>query len=170
MNPPTALDIHAIRKRLPHRFPFLMIDRVLEQRPGEAVALKNISINEPYFQGHFPAEPMVPGVLIGEAMAQAAAFIGGGTDAGEPMGVRAFLTGLNLKIERPVVPGDQLIIRARLVKRLGKLMKVTAQASVGRAVVATADLTVAMASAAPAGASGAGQTSEGHEVPSGGAA
>lgn len=138
------LDIHAIRQRLPHRYPFLMIDRVLDQRPGEATALKNISINEPYFQGHFPSEPIVPGVLIGEAMAQTAAFIGGEPGGQEPVGDRAFLTGIHLKIDRPVGPGDQLIIRARLVKRLGKLMKVTAQACVGKAVVASAELTVAM--------------------------
>ncbi len=142
----TELGINKIRKRLPHRYPFLMIDRVLERSPNEAVALKNITINEPYFQGHFPAEPIVPGALIGEAMAQAAAFIGGETDAegAESMGDKVFLTGMNLKIEKPVVPGDQLIIKARLIKRLGKLMKISAYATVGKTVVATAEITVAM--------------------------
>jgi 3-hydroxyacyl-[acyl-carrier-protein] dehydratase len=142
----TALSIHEIRKRLPHRYPFLMIDRILERSPNEVVALKNISINESYFQGHFPTEPIMPGVLIGEAMAQAAAFIGGepGAESAESMGDKAFLTGMNLKIEKPVVPGDQLIIKARLIKRLGKLMKISAYASVGKTVVATAEITVAM--------------------------
>ncbi len=133
----TPLDIHQIRKRLPHRYPFLMIDRILERSQNEALALKNVTINEPYFQGHFPNEPIVPGVLIGEAMAQAAAFIGGdGGDGGESMGDKAFLTGMNLKIEKPVVPGDQLLIKVRLIKRLGKLMKFSAQGTVGKAVVA----------------------------------
>lgn len=141
----TELGINEIRKRLPHRYPFLMIDRVLQRSSTEAVALKNITINEPYFQGHFPAEPIVPGVLIGEAMAQAAAFIGGdGGDGAESIGDKAFLTGMNLKIERPVVPGDQLVIKVRLMKRLGKLMKFSAHASVGKAVVASAEMTVAM--------------------------
>lgn len=140
-----ALTITEIRKRLPHRYPFLMIDRVLERSPNEAVALKNITINEPYFQGHFPAEPIVPGVLIGESMAQTAAFIGGsGEEDAESMGDKAFMTGINLKIDKPVVPGDQLVIKARLIKRLGKLLKISAHASVGKAVVATAEITVAM--------------------------
>ncbi|WP_310451775.1 3-hydroxyacyl-ACP dehydratase FabZ [Sulfuritalea sp.] len=141
----TALGISEIRKRLPHRYPFLMIDRVLERNRNEVVALKNITINEPYFQGHFPAEPIVPGVLIGEAMAQAAAFIGEpGAEGAESMGGKAFLIGMNLKIEKPVVPGDQLVIKARLIKRLGKLIKIFAHATVGKTVVATAEITVAM--------------------------
>lgn len=141
----TELGIAEIRKRLPHRYPFLMIDRVLERSPGVAVALKNVTINEPYFQGHFPTEPIVPGVLIGEAMAQTAAFIGGDEAADtESMGDKAFMTNINLKIERPVVPGDQLILKARLIKRFGKLLKISAQATVGKVQVASAEITVAM--------------------------
>lgn len=138
-----ALGITDIWKRLPHRYPFLMIDRVIEYGPTEVVALKNVSVNEPFFQGHFPAEPIVPGVLIGEAMAQACAFMMDPENV-ESMGEKAFLTGINLKLEQPVGPGDQLLIKARLVKRLGKLMKISAHAAVGKVVVATAEITVAL--------------------------
>lgn len=141
------LNAREIMQRLPHRYPFLMIDRVLRCGGGEAVAVKNVSINEPYFSGHFPSEPIMPAVLIGESMAQTAAFVGGnGDDKGAnvgSIGAKAFLTSLNLKIERPVIPGDQLVITARLVKRLGKLTKISAQATVDKVIVASAEITVA---------------------------
>lgn len=140
------LSTKQIKQRLPHRFPFLMIDRVLKYGGDEAVAIKNVSINESYFEGHFPSEPVMPGVLLGECMAQTAAFIGGSEPDDEEnvsLGSKAFLTGINLKIERPVVPGDQITIKARLVKRLGKLMKISAQATVDTVVVASAELTIA---------------------------
>lgn len=140
------LGIKQIKQRLPHRFPFLMIDRVLKYGGGEALAIKNVSINEPYFEGHFPNEAIMPGVLLGECMAQTAAFIGDpeqGGDEPASLGRKAFLTGINLKIERPVVPGDQIMITARLVKRLGKLMKISAQATVDKVIVASAELTIA---------------------------
>jgi 3-hydroxyacyl-[acyl-carrier-protein] dehydratase len=139
------LNTKEIRKRLPHRFPFLMIDRVVKYGGDEAVAIKNVSINESYFEGHFPTEPIMAGVLLGECMAQTAAFIGGAEQAGdEPasLGGKAFLSGINLKLERPVVPGDQITIKARLVKRLGKLMKISAQATVDELIVASAELTI----------------------------
>lgn len=142
----TPLDPKAIMQRLPHRYPFLLIDRVLRSGGGEAVALKNVTVNEPFFTGHFPTEPIMPGMLIGEAMAQTAAFVGGpeeGGAEGASIGEKAFLTNINLKLERPVIPGDQLVITARLVKRLGKLMKISAQATVDKAVVASAEITVA---------------------------
>ena len=163
----TPLMIEDILARLPHRYPFLMIDRVLECDAKRAVALKNVSFNEPYFTGHFPTVPMMPGVLIGEAMAQTAAFIGAnagaeaadaaavdGADAAEGrpdaaraetgMGDRAFLTNINLKLAHPVVPGDQLVLTATLVKRFGKLMKISATARVGHREVASAEISVAM--------------------------
>lgn len=165
----TPLMIEDILARLPHRYPFLMIDRVVECGAKRAVALKNVSFNEPYFTGHFPKVPMMPGVLIGEAMAQTAAFIGAtaGSDAddaaqGTPdaaragtgqrdtgqsdtgMGDRAFLTNINLKLSHPVVPGDQLVLTATLVKSLGKLMKISATARVGHREVASAEISVAM--------------------------
>lgn len=136
-----------IMKRLPHRYPFLLIDRVLKYGGNEVIAIKNVTINEPYFVGHFPVEPIMPGALIGEAMAQAAAFIGNGqeVEADAPgLGEKAFLTNLNLKLEHPVRPGDQLMITARLIKRFGKLMKISAVTTVDKLPVASADITVAL--------------------------
>lgn len=141
-----------IMKRLPHRYPFLLIDRIIQQDGNKVVALKNVTINEPYFVGHFPVEPIMPGILIGEAMAQTAAFIGTGEELGggnrentDPgLGDKAFLTTLNLKLEQPVRPGDQLIITARLIKRLGKLMKISAVTTVDKIPVASAEITVAL--------------------------
>ncbi|MBC7983457.1 MAG: 3-hydroxyacyl-ACP dehydratase FabZ [Candidatus Obscuribacterales bacterium] len=133
----SALGPVEIMKRLPHRYPFLLIDRVLRYGDGEAVALKNVTINEPFFAGHFPGAPILPGVLIGEAMAQTAAFVGDGID-----GPSAFLVSMDLKIERPAVPGDQLIITARLVKKFGKLMRISATVEVDNNLVAKAELTV----------------------------
>jgi len=134
-----------IMRRLPHRHPFLLIDRVVEWGPEKATAIKNVTINEAFFVGHFPAEPIMPGVLIGEAMAQTTAFVGPESgEAGESIGQKAFMTGLDLKIKQPVRPGDQLVLTARLIKRLGKLMKFSAQASVDGEVVATAEINVAL--------------------------
>lgn len=138
-----VLGITRILERLPHRYPFLFVDRVLERSAEEALVLKNVTIDEPFFQGHFPTEPIMPGVLLGEAMAQATAFIGEGDGDAAAMDRKVFLTGMHLKLEKPVVPGDQLFMRARLVKRLGKLMKFSVQATVGGSVVATAEITVA---------------------------
>lgn len=141
------IDAGGIMRRLPHRFPFLMIDRVLEWNAEQAVAVKNVSINEPFFVGHFPEEPIFPGMLLGEAMAQTAAFIGAPADqeldAAGGIGAKAFLTSINLKIDRPVVPGDQIMLKAKLIKRLGQLMKITVQANVDGEKVASAEITVA---------------------------
>jgi 3-hydroxyacyl-[acyl-carrier-protein] dehydratase len=127
-----------ITRRLPHRFPFLMIDRVVKWGGDEVVAIKNVTVNEPFFPGHFPSEPIMPGVLIGEAMAQASAFLGEAS-----AGSKAFLVNINLGIKKPVVPGDQLVITSRLVKRFGKLMKISARCEVEGEIVAEAELTVA---------------------------
>lgn len=135
-----------IMRRLPHRYPFLMIDRIISSGNGEAVAIKNVTMNEPHFPGHFATEPIMPGVLIGESMAQTAAFISGDGDSDNAgsIGSKAFLSSINLKIERPVIPGDQLIITARLIKKFGKLMKITASAKVDGIEVASADITLAL--------------------------
>ena len=143
------ISIAGIMDRIPHRYPFLMIDRVVDWDDKKAMAIKNVTINEPYFTGHFPAEPIMPGMMIGEAMAQTSAFIGQPVDDGSDASFfvqRAFLTRINLKIIRPVVPGDQLILTAQLVKHLGSQMSVRATAHVDRAEVALADLSVAMVS------------------------
>ncbi|MBQ0957962.1 3-hydroxyacyl-ACP dehydratase FabZ [Ideonella sp. 4Y11] len=134
------IDVAGICRRLPHRYPFLMIDRVLRHGDGEAVAVKSVSANEWYFQGHFPGHPVLPGVLIGEAMAQTSAFVG--DDAGDGMG-RAYLVSIHLQLKAPVVPGDQLELSARCIKRFGAMMRISARAEVRGEVVATADLTVA---------------------------
>jgi len=110
---------------LPHRFPFALLDRVIEQVPGKkAVALKNITINEPQFQGHFPGRPLMPGVLIVEAMAQVGGIIV--TQMPElPKGLFVFAGINNVKFRRPVVPGDQLVITCELLsikrQRFGKV-------------------------------------------------
>ncbi len=138
------LDIKAVMRRLPHRNPFLMIDRVLRYGGDEVLAIKNVTFNESFFDGHFPGEPIMPGVMIAECMAQSAAFLGSGKPGGEgePSPLRARLTALDLKLKHPVVPGDQLKISARAVKRLGNVMRVTASVSVDDKVVACSAFTV----------------------------
>jgi 3-hydroxyacyl-[acyl-carrier-protein] dehydratase len=135
-----------IMRRIPHRYPFLMIDSVIETGPLSATALKNVSINEPYFVGHFPAEPIMPGVLLGEALAQTAAFIGITPDGRDGIGTKAFLSTLNLKFSRPVVPGDQVVLETTLVKRLDRIMKISGRASVNGATVASGELVLVLAS------------------------
>ena len=119
------LAIEEILGLLPHRFPFALVDRVIEHIPGEkAVAIKNITINEPQFQGHFPERPLMPGVLIVESMAQVGGLIV--TQMPDlPSGLFVFAGIDNVKFRRPVVPGDQLIITCQLLsikrKRFGKV-------------------------------------------------
>ena len=113
----SVLDIHQILDKLPHRYPFLMVDRVLEVEVGRYVkAVKNVTINEPYFVGHFPVRPVMPGVLIIEALAQAAAmlaYVSTGGAAGDDKVV--YLAGVdNARFKRPVEPGDQLVLEAWL--------------------------------------------------------
>ena len=139
-------DIEDIRARLPHRYPFLLIDRIVEQRPNECVGVKNITINEPCFTGHFPDQAIMPGMLLAEAMAQTAAFVGDPEQSmpdAEDGEKRGFLTSMNLKVFHPVIPGDQVVIRTKLMKTFGKITKFTAIASVDNDVVASAEFTVA---------------------------
>lgn len=142
------LDIKAIMRRLPHRYPFLMIDRVLKYGGDEVVAIKNVTLNEGFFNGHFPGEPVMPGVMIAECMAQSAAFLGaaGEREAQEmpDMGQKAFLTSIDLKLKHVVVPGDQLMVRTCSVRRLGKMMRVSSLASVDDRQVAEAEFTVVL--------------------------
>ena len=152
--PGKHLDIQDIMRRLPHRPPFLMIDRIVSWGPKQVVAHKNVTMNEPYFTGHFPAAPIVPGVLLGESMAQASAFIepevdgaeGGAADGlRDGIGDKAFLTGMNLKLQRAAVPGDRLVVTVTLLKRLGALSRFKGQITVDRQEIATADFSVALA-------------------------
>jgi 3-hydroxyacyl-[acyl-carrier-protein] dehydratase len=138
----TALDILAILRRLPHRYPFLLIDRVLSIVPGESiVALKNVSMNEPFFQGHFPAQPVMPGVLIVEAMAQAGGVLASETRGAEQAAAVIYFMGMDhVRFRRPVVPGDQLILEARILKMRSKVAKMAGRALVGDQLVAEAEL------------------------------
>ena len=126
---------------LPHRFPFALIDRVIEQVPGEkAVALKNITINEPQFQGHFPERPLMPGVLIVEAMAQVGGIIV--TQMPDlPKGLFVFAGINNVKFRRPVVPGDQLVITCELLSiKRQRFGKVKGEAQVDGKLVCSGEL------------------------------
>ena len=141
----STYDIQKIMQFLPHRYPFLLIDRVEEVVPGQKVtALKNVTINEPFFQGHFPGVPVMPGVIILEAMGQA-----GGVLAYESLNEHkqdnlVFLTGIDkARFRRPVVPGDQLIFELRLLKKRTKLVRMAGIATVDGEKVAEAELMAA---------------------------
>ncbi len=135
-----ALDIMGIMKLIPHRYPFLMIDRVVDIALDQsAVGIKNVSINENYFQGHFPRQPVMPGVLIIEAMAQTAAVLVVRTLAGEADGKLVyFMTVDEGRFRRPVVPGDQLHIHVSKIRNRRNVWKFRGQAKVDGGLVAEA--------------------------------
>jgi beta-hydroxyacyl-ACP dehydratase FabZ len=135
-------DIQAIMDFLPHRYPFILVDRILDLVPGEKItALKNVTINEPFFQGHFPAYPIMPGVLIVEAMAQAAGVLALESMPIEKRGAPVFFMGLEkVKFRKPVVPGDQLVLEVQIIKFRSKVVKASGQAFVNENVVAEAEL------------------------------
>ena len=142
-----AMEIHQILHHLPHRYPFLLIDRVLSCEPGkEITALKNVTINEPFFAGHFPHYKVMPGVLIIEAMAQAAAILSFKTvDAKADENSVYYFVGIdNARFKKPVTAGDQLIITARLERQLRGIWKYAAEAKVDGALVAEAGLMCTM--------------------------
>ncbi|MBI5717313.1 MAG: 3-hydroxyacyl-ACP dehydratase FabZ [Burkholderiales bacterium] len=137
------MDIQEILKTLPHRFPFVLVDRVLQLDKGQyAKAIKNVSINEPFFQGHFPARPVMPGVLVIEALAQAAAmlaFVTKGTEAGGDKVV--YLVGVDgARFKRPVVPGDQLMLEVWQERVKGGIHKYRTRASVEGQLVAECEI------------------------------
>jgi len=138
------LDIDAIKEILPHRYPFLLVDRILELEPGKrAVGLKNVTANEPFFQGHFPLHPVMPGVLIIEAMAQ----VGGVMilTIEENKGKLAYLGTINeAKFRRPVVPGDALEMEVVLLRIRGNTGKVRCIARVGGQEAASAEILFAL--------------------------
>jgi 3-hydroxyacyl-[acyl-carrier-protein] dehydratase len=142
-NPMTAMDIHAILENLPHRYPFLLVDRVLSIEPGkQIVALKNVTINEPFFPGHYPHHPVMPGVLIVEAMAQTAALLSFQSMENklDKNSVYYFAGIDGARFKRPVMPGDQLIIKAELTRSMRGVYKFKAQAEVDNQLVAEAEL------------------------------
>ncbi|MBF0270485.1 MAG: 3-hydroxyacyl-ACP dehydratase FabZ [Magnetococcales bacterium] len=131
-----------ILKTLPHRYPFLLVDRVEEVQPGERlVALKNVTFNEPFFNGHFPGHPVMPGVLILEAMAQAGALLAGRTDPGAVQGRLVYFMAIDkARFRKPVIPGDQLMLELTLLKRRREIWRFQGIARVNGAVVAEAEL------------------------------
>ncbi len=143
-NRPPVFDINKILECLPHRFPFLMVDRIIELEEGKRiVGIKNVTINEPFFQGHFPQRPIMPGVLIIEAMAQVGAVVVLGTP--ENRGKIAYLMGVDkAKFRKPVEPGDQLRIEIEIVSARKSAGKVAAKAFVGETLVAQAGITFAI--------------------------
>lgn len=127
------MDAQWIREHLPHRYPFLLVDRVLALEPGESIeAIKNLSINEECFQGHFPDKPVYPGVMLLESMAQAAGILGFATMNKTPAdgSIYYFVGADNLRFKRPCVPGDQILLRAKLLSERRGIWKFEVEARV----------------------------------------
>lgn len=142
----SVMDIHEVMKYLPHRYPFLLVDRVLEMTDEKIVAIKNVTINEPFFVGHFPHSPVMPGVLIIEAMAQTAAIMSFKSKGVLPDdNTILYFAGIdNARFKRPVLPGDQLVFEAKLERSMRGIWKYSAVASVDGEVAAQADLMCAI--------------------------
>ena len=141
------LDIHEILKRLPHRYPFMLVDRVLELETGKRIkALKNVTMNEPFFVGHFPHRPVMPGVMMLEALAQAAAILGFDMLGVLPDDKTVFyFAGIdNARFKRPVEPGDQLMLHVVLERTRAGIFKFNARATVDDALAVEADLMCTM--------------------------
>jgi 3-hydroxyacyl-[acyl-carrier-protein] dehydratase len=141
------MDIHRILKRLPHRYPFLLVDRVLEIEKNVRIrALKNVSINEPFFVGHFPARPVMPGVLMLEALAQTAALLSFESMDVEPGDdTVVYFVGIDgARFKRPVEPGDQLILEAAIDRAKGGIYKYKTRALVGGETAVEAELMCTM--------------------------
>jgi len=142
MNEP-LMDIHEILEHLPHRYPFILVDRDLELEPGNKIkAIKNVSINEPFFPGHFPHHPVMPGVLIVEALAQAAAILSFKTGNFMPSDDSVYyFAGIDkARFKKPVSPGDQLILEVSIDRILKGIWKYKCSASVDNKIVAEADI------------------------------
>lgn len=137
-------DTQEIMRLLPHRYPFLLLDRIIELDPGRrVVGLKNVSINEPFFVGHFPGYPIMPGVLIIEALAQAGGFLALKAMGGGPK--IAFFAGVdNCKFRRPVVPGDQLRLECTVTAQKGSVWKMYGEATVDGVLSAKGDMTASL--------------------------
>jgi len=143
----SGMDVSEIMQYLPHRYPFLLVDRVISIEPGKSiVAIKNVTINEPFFVGHFPQQPIMPGVMILEALAQASAILSFKTDNFKvnDESVYYFVGIDNARFKKPVVVGDQLLLHATLTRHIKGFWKFTAQAKVGDEVVAEAELICAV--------------------------
>jgi len=140
-----AIDIKEIVRLLPHRYPFLLVDRILEVEKGKnIIGLKNVTINEPFFQGHFPGQPVMPGVLILEGMAQVGGILAYHSIP-EMVGEKLiYFAGIDkVRFRQPVVPGDQLLIEMIVLKQKGKIWKMAGKAKVNGNLVAEAELLAA---------------------------
>lgn len=134
-----VLDINVIQKILPHRYPFLFVDRIIEASEDRAVGIKNVTIDEPFFEGHFPGHPIMPGVLMIEAMAQVGGVVA--LNKKDNVGKLAYFTSINnARFRRPVLPGDVLRIEIQLVKTKLSLVQIHGVAKVGDEMAAEADL------------------------------
>ena len=145
----TMMNIHDVMRHLPHRYPFLLVDRVLECEPGKSiVALKNVTMNEPHFPGHFPHYPVMPGVLILEALAQAAAILSYVTENKVPDDSSVvYFAGIDgARFKKPVMPGDQLILKVELLRNMRGIWKYATRAEVDGELVAEAEMMAALRS------------------------
>lgn len=141
------MDIHEILKLLPHRYPILLVDRVLAVDPGKSIrSLKNVTINEPFFEGHFPHRPVMPGVLMLEAMAQTAALLSFATAGAAPDNKSVYyFAGIDAaRFKRPVEPGDQLVMDVSLLRMKAGIYKFKAEARVGDELACEAELMCTM--------------------------
>jgi len=146
MTQTVSLDIMGVRRLLPHRYPFLLVDRVIECVKGESIrAIKNVTANEPFFQGHFPNRPVMPGVMIIEALAQAAGILAFVTaDVVPDDATRFYFVGIDkARFRKPVEPGDQLILTAKLERQMRGIWKFSTVAYVGEDEVTSAEMMVA---------------------------
>jgi len=139
----SQMNVNEIKNFLPHRYPFLLVDRVLELEEGKYIkAIKNVTHNEPFFTGHFPDRPIMPGVLILEAMAQATGLLGFRTVSAQPQPDTLYMLVAidNARFKRQVEPGDQLVLEATLLKRKGIMWVFDTKSTVDGQVVATAEI------------------------------
>lgn len=142
----TSIDTQGVMGLLPHRYPFLLVDKVISCEPGKTLtAIKNVTINEPFFQGHFPGRPIMPGVLVVEALAQACGLLAFKTVGEAPVDGKVFVfVGIDkARFKRPVFPGDQLTLKVEFSRRIRTIWKFDTTAEVDGVVVATAELMVA---------------------------
>lgn len=140
------IDIKGIMEILPHRYPFLLVDRIIELEPGKTItALKNVTMNEPFFQGHFPGEPVMPGVLILEAMAQTGSILSCLSD-NTMIGRLVYFAGVDkARFRRVVRPGDQLVLKLEMIKQKGKIIKMAGKAYVDDQLATEAELMASFA-------------------------
>lgn len=139
----SEMDVNEIKNFLPHRYPFLLVDRVVDIVPGESIrVIKNVSVNEPFFNGHFPDKPIMPGVLVIEALAQATGLLGFRTMGEEPQeNILYMLVAVDkARFKRQIVPGDQLVLEARILRRKGVMWVFDVKATVDGKLAVSAEL------------------------------